>query len=191
MKKIIGLSALFLGTAVLAGPSAYAVNQTTTTVGVDDGGNNGNTPVFKMTAGGAMTFSELDLSQEAVNGLYELAATSSATVDVDDRRGLEDGDTSLPWRVTAMASTLKTAGDVVLPTTNFKLTLGTPTTATENHVTANNEVDILGTANIVGQASVGRGKTSFAAAAAKISVAETAIKGSYSGTIDYTLISGM
>lgn len=191
MKKIIGLSALLLGTVLLAGPSAYAVNQTTTTVGVDDGGNNGNTPVFKLAAGGAMTFGELDLSQDAVNGLYEMTATSTATVDVDDRRGLEDSDTSLPWRVTAVASSLKTAGDVALPTTAFKLTLGTPTTAAENDVKVNGEVNILGTADIVGHATVGRGKSSFAPAGAKISVAETAIKGSYSGTIDYTLVSGV
>lgn len=191
MKKIIGLSTVLLSVALLAGPSAYAVNQTTTTVGVDDGSGNGNTPVFKLSAGGAMTFGELDLSQEAVNGLYELAATSSETVSVDDRRGLEDSDASLPWRVTAVASSLKTDGDIALPTTAFKLTLGTPTTAVENNVTANSEVNILGTANNVGQASVGRGKTTFASASAKISVAETAIKGSYSGTIDYTLISGI
>lgn len=191
MKKLIGLSTLLVSAAVLAGPSAYAVNQTTTTVGVDDGGNNGNTPVFKLSAGGAMGFGELDLSQEAVNGLYEMSATSSATVDVDDRRGLEDGDAALPWRVTAVASELKTSGDIVLPTTAFKLTLGTPTTATENKVAVNNEVNILGTADIVGSASTGRGKTSFAAAAAKISIAETAVKGNYSGAVDYTLVSGV
>lgn len=191
MKKIIGLSALLLGVAVLAGPSAYAVNQTTTTVGVDDGGNNGNTPVFKLSAGGAMTFGELDLSTDAVNGLYELKATSSTPVAVDDRRGLEDSDKSLPWRVTAVASPLKTSNDIALPTTAFKLTLGTPTTAAENSVTVSNEVNILGTADIVGRASVGRGNTTFAPAAAKISVAETAVKGNYSGTIDYTLVSGI
>ncbi|MGC6769022.1 WxL domain-containing protein [Enterococcus sp. LJL128] len=191
VRKLIGASVLILGAAGIAAPSAYAVNKTTTTVGVDDGSSGGNTPVFSLAAGGAMTFSQLDLSQEAVNGLYDLTATSSEAVQVDDRRGLEDGDASLPWRVTAIASALKGTADIELPVTNFQLTMGTPATGSGNNVSVEQDVEILKTANIVGRAAVGRGKTTFAPAAAKIKVAETAVKGSYNGTIEYTLVSGI
>lgn len=193
VKKMIGLSAVVVGMASVFGPVAYAVDTTTATVGVDDGSGNGNTPVFTLDAGGSMTFGSLDLSTAPTNGIYELAATGSADADVqvDDRRGLEDSDTSLPWRVQAIASQLKTSTDVVLPTTAFKLSLGAVTTGTGNNVTANSEVDILGAAANVGTATVGRGKTVFAPSSAKVNVAETAVKGNYSGTVTYTLVSGI